>query len=328
MRKFVAILLSALLLLSLAACSSVEQNANDDSMRLVILGKDYRYVQKQKNGDDTLKLVDPNGEELSKGELSLNDPLCQKLIKKVTFSQSATSSLYKNGEIDIEDISKDVKINDDEKHYGIPNKLALRLAWSKVKSDKKHYFKKDKKQYVSVSASDLGDCVKELFGPDFEYTDETFNNTNTKSFMNIPDCKGDIVYENGTYTGKVYTKNAEDDNFILQQVTSVKKKDDGIQLSVKTAFVNAEYDETVSSDIHCKFYREYDFDDKEFKFRLINVTADVVLDDINYIDPINPTFCYKPLACLSEEKDNFYTYAYDFEKGSDGEYHLKQFYKK
>lgn len=232
--------------------------------------------------------------------LDSNNEIVTKLLQKITLAPNVTASIY------------------NEKTFNsntIPNDLKLRLGWAKTKDEHKLESINENNQTVqALEKATMEESIKNIFGPEVKYLDESFNNTNVSTFSTNSKNQGIINYNDGLYTGTVAQTSGEMAPLIYQEVEKAVRYSDKIIIYVKTAFVNTKDNKYV-------VYRN--FEKGQFKGKLLELTQEelfpgnsynentgegaILLNSNTKLDNIrNELNTYKYTFSLNENHQTFY----------------------
>lgn len=240
-------------------------------------------------------------------ELEQNNNEVKELIKKINFPTYAVASIYKTKGFNMDTIKND---------------LILRLGWTKVEKKLVENDVDNIGEYKQiVEKKDLENSITEIFGENIEYTDETFNNIDVPTFYGYEANQGNINCYNNTYTANYIESEGRDVPFIHQQIEKVLKYNDKIEVYVKTAFINTEYDE-VANEYEYIIYKN--FDNNEFNMKVTQ------MDSIKFVDAYleNETDLdgFKTNSQIEKISNKLNTYVYTFKLDKTNEnYYLSSF---
>lgn len=240
-------------------------------------------------------------------ELEQNNNEVKELIKKINFPTYAVASIYKTKGFNMDTIEND---------------LILRLGWAKVEKKLVENDVDNIGEYKEiVEKKDLNNGITEIFGENIEYTDETFNNIDVPTFYGNEENQGNINCYNNTYTANYIESEGRDVPFIHQQIEKVLKYNDKIEVYVKTAFINTEYDE-VANEYEYIIYKN--FDNNEFNMKVTQ------MDSIKFVDAYleNETDLdgFKTNSQIEKISNKLNTYVYTFKLDKTNEnYYLSAF---
>lgn len=242
-------------------------------------------------------------------ELNQENNEVKELIKKIDFPTYAVASIYKTKGFDVDTIEND---------------LILRLAWSKLEKELVENNVDNIGEYKQTATKEnLENSITEIFGKNIEYTDETFTNIDVPTFYGNEANQGNVKYYNNTYTSNYIESEGGDVPFIHQQIEKVLKYNDRIEVYVKTAFIDTEYDE-VSNEYDYIIYK--DFKNNEFNKKITQMNSLKFLDA--YSDQENKLECFRENPQIGKISDKLDTYVYTFilDEG-DKNYYLNEFNK-
>lgn len=240
-------------------------------------------------------------------ELEQDNNEVKELIKKINFPTYAVASIYKTKGFNMDTIEND---------------LILRLGWTKVEKKLVENDVDNIGEYKQiVEKKDLENSITEIFGENIEYTDETFNNIDVPKFYGYEANQGNINCYNNTYTANYIESEGRDVPFIHQQIEKVLKYNDKIEVYVKTAFINTEYDE-VANEYEYIIYKN--FDNNEFNMKVTQ------MDSIKFVDAYleNETDLdgFKTNSQIEKISNKLNTYVYTFKLDKTNEnYYLSAF---
>lgn len=262
--------------------------------------------------DNTDYQVNDNISE-EKEDVYLYGEEIKSLVKKFNFSGSTAGSIYKTGDFDVNNI---------------PNDLILRMAWSRLDAEKDTIIKRTGNEGTqTVNDEVLEKSVKNLFGNNIKYQNESFESIDSRTFECYDANTGNIVYKDGTYTAKYKEEGGGSKPYIYESAEKALKKDNKIEIYVKTAFIKPGYDEEIGDFIN-DCYSDFDFEKEEFvnKIKTVKETEffkdvyEYANDSLGTILIDNPTF--------NEMKEQLNTYVYTFEKNDNtDDYYLVSFSK-
>ena len=242
-------------------------------------------------------------------ELNQENNEVKELIKKIDFPTYAVASIYKTKGFDVDTIEND---------------LILRLAWSKLEKELVENNVDNIGEYKQTATKEnLENSITEIFGKNIEYTDETFTNIDVPTFYGNEANQGNVKYYNNTYTSNYIESEGGDVPFIHQQIEKVLKYNDRIEVYVKTAFIDTEYDE-VSNEYDYIIYK--DFKNNEFNKKITQMNSLKFLDA--YSDQENKLECFRENSQIEKISDKLDTYVYTFILDEvDKNYYLNEFNK-
>lgn len=237
-------------------------------------------------------------------KLDINDNIAQQLLNKINFPTYAVSSIY-----NVKNFNS----------TNIPNDLILRLGWSKINHNNKTITNNNEIIQQTATKQTLHNSIENIFGK-INFTDTSFNNTNIKTFSGYHENIGEINYSNNLYTANYVESGGGDVPFIYQQLEKILKYNNKIDIYVKTAFVNTEYNENTDD---CKYLIYSDFNNDTFKTKLLETTSKEFSNNQN-LEQIST----KENKTLSNILNKLDTYVYSFELDtSTSNYYLISFYK-
>ena len=226
-----------------------------------------------------------NGKQFSeKGEeLSVDNELLTKIREEFDFNEmTIIQKIYENAGSTIDTFS---------------NEFKLLVAWNNLAVDidfdderVKDLGKEDCK--VTIEKEDLEESMKEIFGSNVKYIDESFDNTDDEPFSQFnPTKTGMVTYSNGSYTANFIEGGGMGYPFIDEYVVNGIKYSDRVEIFVKTAFVRYEgqvgYDDFI-------IYKDYEDGEMKNKIDTISVSNGedfVVSEDIkNNLNTFKYTF--------------------------------------
>lgn len=237
-------------------------------------------------------------------KLDINDNISQQLLNKINFPTYAISSIYNVKNFD---------------STNIPNDLILRLGWSKISPEDKTIIKDNEIIHQTATKQTLNNSIKNIFGK-INYTDTSFNNTNINTFSGYHENIGEITYSNNLYTANYVEGGGGDVPFIYQQLEKIIKYNNKIDIYVKTAFVDTEYDKNIDD---FKYIIYGDFNNNTFNTKLLETTSKEFSNNQN-LEQIST----RENTTLSNVLNKLNTYVYSFElDNSTLNYYLTSFYK-
>lgn len=246
-------------------------------------------------------------------EIYLYGEEIRNILKKFNFSTSVEGSIYKTGDFDKENI---------------PNALILRMAWDKL--DKKNDTTINEAEGESTQTAKqtvIEKSVKNLLGNDATYEDESFENIDSATFEMYNYNPGKIVYNDDLYTAEYREGGGGTAPYIYGSAEKALKKDNKIEIYVKTAFVKTTYDEE-TEDVNSDFYSDFDFEKEEFVNKVKTVEETKFFEDIyEYANDNEGTIlAYNPTFNEFKEKLNTYVYTFEKDENTD-DYYLVSFSK-
>ena len=242
-------------------------------------------------------------------ELNQENNEVKELIKKIDFPTYAVASIYKTKGFDVDTIEND---------------LILRLAWSKLEKELVENNVDNIGEYKQTATKEnLENSITEIFGKNMEYADETFTNIDVPTFYGNESNQGNVKFYNNTYTSNYIESEGGDVPFIHQQIEKVLKYNDRIEVYVKTAFIDTEYDE-VSNEYNYIIYKN--FKNNEFNKKITQMNSLKFLDA--YSEEENKLECFRENSQIEKISDKLDTYVYTFilDEG-DKNYYLNEFNK-
>ena len=239
--------------------------------------------------------------------LSNSNELVTKMREKITFAPNVIASLYNT-----ETFSTTT----------IPNDLILRLGWAKVKEENKlKSINENNEAIEALEKIAMEESIKNIFGPQIKYKDETFNNTDINTFSSYCINKGTIIYDNGLYTN-IATDNIDEQisPIIYQEMQKVVKYSDKIIVYVKVAYMDTDGQRYI-------VYK--DFNEEKFEEQLLEITQEELFQE-NLFNPYTGegTVSIETNNSLNSIREQLDTYKYTFSLDNEtGEYYLSKFSK-
>lgn len=268
--------------------------------------------EKEVDIDNTNYQVDSNKAE-EKEDIYLYGEEIKSLVKKFNFAGSTSGSIYKTGGFDINNI---------------PNDLILRMAWRRLDAEKDTTIKRTGNEGTqTVNDTVLEKSVKNLFGNNITYQNESFEYIDSKTFESYEANTGKILYKDGVYTSKYKEEGGEGKPYIYEVAEKALKKDNKIELYVKTAFIKPGYDEEIGDFVN-DCYSDFDFEKEDFVNKIKTVKESEFFKDVyEYAnDSLGTILINNPI--FNEMKEQLNTYVYTFEKDENtGDYYIVSFNK-
>ena len=262
-------------------------------------------VINEKNEDDTI--IEFNKEDVGT-ELDKNNDEVKELISKIDFPTYAIASIYKTEFFNLKTI---------------PNDLILRLGWANSEKELIENNIDNIGEYKqTTNKSQFAKSVMNIFGRKLDYTDDSFTNIDVPTFHGYYANRGVINYNNGVYTAS-YKKGSGDSAFIHQEIQKVLKYSDRIEIYVKTAFIDCEYNNSTKS---FEYVGYKNFKEDKFEEKLFETTPTEFRNSyLNKKEEYNSFDSNSKVLNISESLNSYiYTFAID---GNDDNYYLSQFEK-
>ena len=224
------------------------------------------------------------------------------VLNKISFSQQATSEIYKNGNFN-------------------SNNLILTLGYDKLDWSIFSITNNNGEYKLVIPASSIDKSINYIFGDKINYNHQ--NIVNDVSDLNILFNKGvnNIFYSNDTssYTIDYIAGSSEENKFIYPILNDITKDANTIKISVNTAFINTVYNEDTSS-FEYEIYKDYNFNNNTYNNKIDVISTNNLFD--NYINNSNSLF---KLDSNNENlNDKLNTYIYTLTLNND-EYYLTEF---
>lgn len=273
----------------------------------------YKTINETKNDSTKNPEIHVANENILKDgesvELNQENNEVKELIKKIDFPTYAVASIYKTKGFDVDTIEND---------------LILRLAWSKLEKELVENNVDNIGEYKQTATKEnLENSITEIFGKNMEYADETFTNIDVPTFYGNESNQGNVKFYNNTYTSNYIESEGGDVPFIHQQIEKVLKYNDRIEVYVKTAFIDTEYDE-VSNEYNYIIYKN--FKNNEFNKKITQMNSLKFLDA--YSEKENKLECFRENSQIEKISDKLDTYVYTFILDEvDKNYYLNEFNK-
>ena len=267
------------------------------------------YVYKTINGEklDSLKTGENEELFLKEGksiELELDNDQVKKIIEKISFPTHAVASLYNTKGFDLDTIEND---------------LILRLGWAKVEKELIQNDLDNVGEYKETATKEeIEKSITKIFGKNVEYDNDTFNNIDVPIFYGYEENQGKINYKNNEYIANYIESTGGDIPFIHQQIEKVLKYNNKIEVYVKTAFIDTEYDEG-SNKYEYIIYK--DFKNNKFSMKLTQ------MDSLKFIETYSSKeSAFKKNGQIDKISNKLNTYVYTFVLDeADKEYYLNEF---
>lgn len=304
-----------LFILIITGCTKNKQNETDNTDKTDIIDtKDDAENDKNEIQED-----EQQGE--NDGEISLEDETVSKLVDKIDFPEYVLASLYATGGFTMDTISNDMILR-----IGLANEIV------KANNGLPHlgttFNVIDKGPHIKFTSDEVNKVIKNIFGPDITYKNETFINAN-QGFRQYMAGVSEVQYSNDEY---VTDFNEGGGGGVSQRIIQVpydvtQVDEDNINIYVNifynTYFEEYFKDETGGADscLKTSVYKNYDFS---------NETCSELVLSYSDTDKYEECKTDKILKFNSSEELNSYlmdngiynTYVYTFEKQSDGQYYL------
>lgn len=274
----------------------------------VKLGKHaYKVITENATINSTTEPTNISISQENGNEVDTENELVKKIAKKITFAPNVVASIYNVGEFNLETI---------------PNHLKLRLAWANTKSeDKLTAMNINGQEIESIEKNTMEQNIKDTFGIDVKYKDESFANTDVIAFSKYAINQGTINYSSDLYTGtKTEFTEKPESPLIYQEIQKVIKYNKKVELYVKVSYMNPE---------NGRYSIYKDFINGQFTGKLLETTSEELFEDY----PINiytgeGTIAIKQNTTLNSIRSQLNAYKYTFALNeATGEYHLSSLEK-
>lgn len=278
------------------------------NLKLADTEKQKTEINEQDNlNSENIGIIDLNKQETGV-ELNKEDNIINILIEKIDFPTYAIASMYKAKAFNL---------------GTIPNDLILRLGWANAEKELiKNNVDNMGKYKQTVSKEKFDESVANIFGTELNYLDDSFTNIDVPTFHRYAENRGVINYSNNVYTAN-YAKGSGNAAFIHQEVHKVLKYSTKIEIHVKTAFIDVEYDKT-KREFNYIIYK--DFDDGKFKEKLEEATVEQLNN--SYLNFENKKSSFNSNSEILKMTDKLDTYVYTFSFDENNEnYYLNKFNK-
>lgn len=280
----IALLITALICLGVYTYNLKSELSEDKKQKTEI--NEQNNLNSENLGDINL-----NKEEVSV-ELNKEDSIVNMLIQKIDFPTYAIASIYKTKSFNLETI---------------PNDLILRLGWANAEKELiKNNIDNLGEYKQTVTKEKFDESVTNIFGTELNYLDDSFTNIDVPTFHAYAQNRGVINYFNNLYTAN-YAKGSGDAAFIQQEVQKVLKYSDKIELYVKTAFIDLEYDNT-QREFNYIIYK--DFNTGKFEGMLGKTTSSELNN--SYVSDENKESSFNSNSEILKVEDELNTYVYTF----------------
>lgn len=237
-------------------------------------------------------------------ELETNENIVKGLIKKIDFPTHVIASIYKTGNFNLRTI---------------PNDLILRSGWANAD---KELTENSSKYNQSVTKEKIADSILDIFGRKLVYIDDSFTNIDVPTFHGYYENRGVISYSNGLYTAN-YKKGKGDSAFIHQEIDKVLQYSDRIEVIVKTAFIDNEYNGNTKSFDYI-IYKNFNND--KFEEQLYKTTPKDFKS--SYLNQNNEYTSFNSNSKILEIAKELNSFIYTFKIDSNnGDYYLSEFRK-
>lgn len=238
--------------------------------------------------------------------LNKKNEIVKNIVEKMTFIPNATASIYKSEEFNAETINNDLK---------------LRLGWAKIKDESKLRAQKENgEEIIAVEREIMKESIRSIFGKQMNYNDQSFNNTDVKTFSGYALNPGVINYNSDLYVANPMAEESETNSpFIYQEIQKLLQYDEKIVVHVKSVFVDVKDGKYI-------LYKNYN---NSFKEELAEITPEELLKDktINkYTGEGTITLETNSALDNIREKLDTYTYTYLLDQETN-EYYLSEFNK-
>lgn len=247
-------------------------------------------------------------------ELNLNDSIVQDIINKFDFETNVQASIYKVGSFNLDTI---------------PNDLILRMGWGITNKDEEKTLnysdelREMEKCTQTMTKEVMEKRIKSLFGTNVKYTDASFVNIETETFENYNLNKGKIVYSNNLYTASYTEGGGGILPFIHESVQKVLKYQNKVEIYVKTAFVDTDY-QSDSQRYMFIVYSDFDFDNNKFQNEIIKQSEEEFYENYKSTTSLDTS----NHSTINSIKNKLNTYVYTFKIDKEtGEYYLDSFNK-
>ena len=263
--------------------------------------------QQNNNNYENSGEIDFSKEEIGI-EIDKEDSGVKRLIKKIDFPTSAIASMYKTKSFNL---------------ATIPNDLILRLGWA---NSEKELVKNDidnlGEYKQTVTKEKFNESVTNIFGTELNYSDDSFTNIDVPTFHAYNENRGVINYSNNLYTAN-YAKGSGDAAIIQQEVQKVLKYNDKIEIYVKTAFVDAQYDKN-TKEFNYTIYKS--FNQNKFEEAIGKITSSKLKN--SYLNNDNKESSFNSNSEILKLAEKLDTYVYTFNiENSSANYYLSKFNK-
>ncbi len=258
------------------------------------------------------------GAQTPYSEISLTDSEVYEILRKFNFEISTQASIYK---------ARNFKIGYYEERP-IPNDLILRMAWDKISMTEDVVRKIDEEESMEIATEEaMEKSVRNLFGNKISYENESFNNIDCQTFAGYNVNPGTIFYGNGQYIAHYLEGGGGSVPYLYQVVQKAIKEGIEIKLVVKTAFIDAFFNEDIN-DFTYNLYSDFDFDTEKFENQVISVSEKEFYQDIPETVEAFQSIRLVDNHVFEQIKEKLNTYEYTFQKDSETEgYYLVGFQK-
>ena len=274
----------------------------------------FIVLQGRKNSENQIgEEIEGEETEVAKQEIYLYDEEVKELVDKFNFNTSVQASMYKIGDFTASNM---------------PNDLILRMAWDSITDENEKVLHEDQQEASesesqktqTVSQEDMAKAVKNLFGNEITYTDESFDNIQTTTFGGDNVNKGEIEYKDGVYTATYTEEGVATEPYIYEMAEQALKNENTIEIYVKTAFVDIQDGEEEMSQHD--LYSNYDFNTNKFENKLLSVEGTELLNEnYNYNGESDTSISLEDNSYFESIQDGLKTYVYTFTRDVDtGEY--------